>query len=64
MKKFPINYYELKDIVDTGINPEIKQIIVNSLPSRQSGYMSEEAWMDFIIGIILMSLIEGYLKVY
>lgn len=75
--ELPINYEDLRDIANNYINPQFKHEIdsilatgenkenlINITGRKDLAVMSEEAWIDFIIGVLLMSITLGYIKVY
>lgn len=71
--EIPIDYNAIKNIAEN-INPEIKRDIALQLTNSDGllgatarnrlAEFSEEAWIDFVIGVLLMSITVGYINIY
>lgn len=63
MYSLDINYNNLKKLAQQQGTPEMRDFIESKIGRDQLGKMSEEAWMDFLLGASLYGISVGMVKV-
>lgn len=61
--KIPINYNKLKENVDKLITPEMRAFVESQIGKDELGLMTQEAWIDFLIGASLWGISVGITKI-
>lgn len=60
MSQIPINYERLKAMP---ITDDMKSFVESQIGKEELGKMSEEAWMDFKLGVALWGISVGLTKI-
>lgn len=63
MNEIPIDYNKLKGNIDKLVTPEMKAFVESQIGRENLSKMSEEAWMDFLIGASLWGISVGITKI-